>query len=265
MQWAGAGAEHPAVAFGRIGFDDPGMRARVRVGEERVIARFEIFIDLEGGRRVDAGLGANEIAYIGNAIGCLFAAFADGAGAAYRAAAVNIGFILIFHGVVAGGRACGNAGIGAACIACIAHAIGIHRAGLTNAAIGTYAAAIDIAFILIFNAVHAGGHGHACFGGGIAIARAAIRIVFAVLAVGSGAAHSAAIDIGFVLIFNAVHAGGHCGTGLRSWIADVGHAIAVLHAGAAYGAGRAATAAVDIGFGAVFHVVAACGRGRAGL
>lgn len=105
------------MAFRGHAFDSPFVHTERRVGELGVIARFEIFVDQVRRHRIDALVCPDEIANAARAIFGGIAILAERAFVASAAAAIDIGFVLILHHVVARGHARGQTCIRAARVA----------------------------------------------------------------------------------------------------------------------------------------------------
>lgn len=258
MQGARPRTESAHVTFAHHIFDGPLVRPGTQIGELRVIARLEIFIDEVRGRRIDAFVRRNEVTNAALTIGRLRTILTDHALAACRATAIDVRFVLILRHVVAGGHTHRQTRIGATGIARAAHAIAIVDAGITKRTrIARHAAAIDIRFVLILDSVITCRHGRTCLRHPVAIHRAAIAVLRTRFANTAGSAlRSAAIDVRFVLVLDSVitRRGRNTLGGIR--IADIARAIAVHRTAFANIASRTGPAAtIDIGFGAILRAV----------
>jgi hypothetical protein len=146
----------------------------------------------------------DEVANTGHAIGGRRASLPNRAFVAGSAAAIDIGFVLVLHHVVARRHACGQTCIRSAGITRAAHAIAVVLARLPERArITRHTAAIDIAFVLILHAIVTRANRRAC--AAATIHRRAVAILRTRITQPTRSARrSTAIDAGFVLIFDAI-------------------------------------------------------------
>lgn len=258
MQGARPPAERAHVAFAHHVFNGPLVRSIEQVREFGVIAGLEIFIHEVRGRGIDAFVRRDEVTNAAHAIGRLITILPDHAFVAGPAAAIDVGFVLVLHHVIARGDAHGQTRIRAAGIARSAHAIAVARASIAERTrIAGHPAAINVGFVLIFDSVIACRYGRTCFRHAIAIHRTAIAVLRAHFTkTASRAFRTTAIDVRLVLVLDSVVARRRCNTFGRIRIADVARAIAIHRASFANVArGTRSSAAIDVGFCAVLRAV----------